>query len=132
MVVGRRDDLLADLADAVVFFGAQPVDDPGVGELAHTAAVLAGEYRTSHRGPEVRRAGDLLEQAATELHTADRFRGTLLPLVNRHLRRAATLLVQARTCLQTAPGPAGRATPPRRDDFAEASPLPPHPAPPRS
>lgn len=102
--VGRRDGLLAELADAVVFFGAEPVDDPGVGELAHTATALAGEYRTSRQGHDVRRAGELLERAATELHTADRFRGTLLPVVNRHLRCAAYLLAQARTCLETAAG----------------------------
>lgn len=128
--MGRRDELLAQLAAAVVFFGARPVEDPGVGELADTTAALAGEYRTSHRSHEVRRAGDLLERAASELRTADRFRGTLLPVVNRHLRRAASLLAQARDCLQTAAGPAGRATPPCRDDFVQASRVTPHPGPP--
>ncbi|GAA2155672.1 hypothetical protein GCM10009760_55800 [Kitasatospora kazusensis] len=29
--MGRRDELLADPADALVFFGAPPLDDPGVG-----------------------------------------------------------------------------------------------------
>ncbi|WP_407916132.1 hypothetical protein [Kitasatospora sp. NE20-6] len=102
----RRDGLLAQLASLLTYFGADPVDDPGIGELARTAVTLAGEYRDSDRGPTIRRAGVLLQEAATELHTADRFRGTLLPLVSRHLRHAAALLRQARSCLEAAADPA--------------------------
>ncbi|MQS16067.1 hypothetical protein F7Q99_28455 [Streptomyces kaniharaensis] len=97
---GRRDALLAELADALVFFGADVVEDPGIGELAHTTETLAGEYRTSDRGPHLHQAGNLLAQAATELRTADRFRGTLLPIVTHHLRCAAVALAHARACLQ--------------------------------
>ncbi len=98
----RRDDLLAELAAALVFFGADPLEDPGAGELADTAQVLAGEYRASTRGPAIHRAGDLLDQAAAELRTADRFRGTLLPQLTRHLRCARALLGRARGHLETA------------------------------
>ncbi|MFE2914051.1 hypothetical protein ACFXI0_25225 [Kitasatospora indigofera] len=76
--------------------GAEPVEDPGVGELADTTRALAGEYRASTRGRAVRQAGDLLDAAVGELRSADRFRGALLPQVNRHLRHARTLLLQAR------------------------------------
>ncbi|MEU9133739.1 hypothetical protein AB0D08_37580 [Kitasatospora sp. NPDC048540] len=96
--VGRRDGLLAELAELaglLAVFGADPVEDPGVGELADTAAALAGEYRTSGRGEGVRAAGTLLDEAAAELRAADRFRGTLLPVVVRHLRRAVALLASA-------------------------------------
>ncbi|MFE3045117.1 hypothetical protein, partial [Kitasatospora indigofera] len=92
----RRDDLLAELAAALVRMGAEPVEDPGVGELADTTRALAGEYRASTRGRAVRQAGDLLDAAVGELRSADRFRGALLPQVNRHLRHARTLLLQAR------------------------------------
>lgn len=85
-----------------MFFGAEPVEDPGPGELADTTQALAGEYRTSTRGRAVHRAGDLLDAAAGELRSADRFRGTLLPQVNRHLRHAHTLLLQARRHLEAA------------------------------
>ncbi|GGV39080.1 hypothetical protein GCM10010495_65510 [Kitasatospora herbaricolor] len=102
----RRDDLLAELAAALVFFGADPVEDPGAGELADTAQALAGEYRASTRGHAIRKAGDLLDQAAAELRAADRFRGTFLPQVTRHLRRVRGLLLRAGACLEAGPGPA--------------------------
>ncbi|MFC9330798.1 hypothetical protein [Kitasatospora sp. NPDC057015] len=98
----RRDDLLAELAAALVFFGAQPVEDPGVGELADTTQALAGEYRASTRGRAVRQAGELLDAAAGELRSADRFRGALHPQVNRHLRHAHSLLLRARGHLEAA------------------------------
>ncbi|WP_030271543.1 hypothetical protein [Streptomyces sp. NRRL B-24484] len=107
----RRDDLLAQLAALLVYFGADLLEDPGTGELARTAAVLAGEYLVSDRGEEVRRAAVLLKEAAAELHAADRFRGTLLPVVNRHLRCAVALLVRARAGLGTAAGPAAAGRP---------------------
>ncbi|MEV7189884.1 hypothetical protein [Kitasatospora sp. NPDC093102] len=102
----RRSARLAELASMLEFFGAEPVDDPGVGELAHAAETLAEEYRTSDRGHAVHRTGDLLEQAATALHTADRLRGALTPVVNHHLRSAAVALSHARNCLygQALPG----------------------------
>ncbi|GAA2753023.1 hypothetical protein [Kitasatospora cinereorecta] len=103
---GRRDALLADVADALVFFGGDPVGDPGIGELADTACALAAQYRGSGRGRAVREAGSLLEEAAAELVCADRFRGALLPVVTRRLRRAALALGQARTLLRL---PAARA-----------------------
>lgn len=93
------------MAYALEFFGAEPVDDPGVGELAAVAEALAGEYRTSDRGDAVHRTGDLLARVATALHAADRLRGTLVPVVNHHLRHAAVALDDARACLL------GRATP---------------------
>ncbi|MEU9134290.1 hypothetical protein AB0D08_40565 [Kitasatospora sp. NPDC048540] len=102
--VGRRDGLLAELAGLLVVFGADPVEDPGVGELGDAAAALAGEYRTSGRGEGVREAGALLDQAAAELRAADRFRGTLLPVVVRHLRRAAAFLASACARLGSAAG----------------------------
>lgn len=98
----RKDDLLAELAAAGVFFGADPVEDPGAGELADTAQALAGEYRASTLGHAVRRAGVLLDQAAAELRAADRFRGALLPQVTRHLCRAQAILPKARGYLETA------------------------------
>ncbi|MEV0537399.1 hypothetical protein [Kitasatospora sp. NPDC050463] len=48
-------------------FGADLVEDPGAGELADIAQALAGEYRARTRGRAVRRAGDLPDQAATDL-----------------------------------------------------------------
>ncbi|MEV7180253.1 hypothetical protein [Kitasatospora sp. NPDC093679] len=104
--VGRRDDLLAQLTVLLVYFGADPLEDPGTGELARTAAALAGEYRTSDRGEGIRHAATLLQEVAAELRAADRFRGTLLPVVNRHLRCAVALLVRARAGLGMAAGPA--------------------------
>lgn len=102
---GRRDALLVEVAQALVFFGADPLDDPGVGELAHSAHALALQYRHSDRGRHVREAGDLMEAAAAELRAADRFRATLLPLVVRHLRHATFLLAQGRSTLRAAPTP---------------------------
>ncbi|MFC9330857.1 hypothetical protein [Kitasatospora sp. NPDC057015] len=127
----RRDDLLAELAGTLVFFGAHPMEDPGIGELAHTAATLAGEYRAGELGEDIRRAGRLLQEAAVELHAADRFRGTLLPVVNRHLHHATTALTRARTCLQSVPRPTSEQYSPRRDESAQASPLAPCPGPPK-
>ncbi|MEU1424981.1 hypothetical protein [Kitasatospora sp. NPDC005751] len=110
MVAVRRNDLLAELAGGLVFFGADPVEDPGVGELADTATLLAVEYQASARGQAVRHVGDLLDAAADELRVADRFRGTLLPQVIRHLRRARVLLLKARGYLgAAADGEHGRA-----------------------
>ncbi|MQS16107.1 hypothetical protein F7Q99_28685 [Streptomyces kaniharaensis] len=108
---GRRDALLTELADALVFFGADPVEDPGIDELAHTTQTLAQEYRTSDRGPHLHQAGNLLAQAATELRTADRFRGTLLPIVTHHLRCAAVVLAHARARLQIPVGPTAETHP---------------------
>ncbi|GAA2840115.1 hypothetical protein GCM10010441_75560 [Kitasatospora paracochleata] len=105
--VGRRDALLADVAGALVFFGADPVDDPGIGELADTARALAAQYRTSGRSRAAREAGSLLDEAAAELACADRFRGALLPVVTRRLRRAALALGQARTLLRLLAARAG-------------------------
>ncbi|MFJ1709401.1 hypothetical protein [Kitasatospora sp. NPDC088346] len=102
--VGRRDGLLAELAGLLVLFGSDPVEDPGVEELADTAMALAGEYRTSDRGEGIRATGALLDEAAAELHAADRFRGTLLPVVVRHLRRAVALLASACARLGSAVG----------------------------
>ncbi|MFJ1709408.1 hypothetical protein [Kitasatospora sp. NPDC088346] len=101
--VGRRDGLLAEPAGLLVVFGADPEEDPGVGELADTAQTLAGECRESTRGEGIREAGALLAGAASELHAADRFRGTLLPVVVRHLRLARTALGQARAHLHAQP-----------------------------
>ncbi|MEU1286602.1 hypothetical protein [Kitasatospora sp. NPDC005856] len=100
------------MAYALEFFGAEPVEDPGVGELARMAEVLAGEYRTSDRGYAIHRTGDLLDRAATALHAADRLRGTLVPVVNHHLRRAALALDDARACLLERPSPAASPVPP--------------------
>ncbi|MER8188154.1 hypothetical protein [Kitasatospora sp. NPDC094015] len=111
--VVRRDDLLAELAGGLVFFGADRVEDPGVGELADTATLLAAEYRASARGHAVRHVGELLDAAAGELRVADRFRGTLLPQVTRHLRRARVLVSRARACLEAGPGPAAARPGPR-------------------
>ncbi|MGW4897687.1 hypothetical protein ACWEQL_36390 [Kitasatospora sp. NPDC004240] len=97
----RRDDLLAQLAALLVHFGTDVLKDPGIGELADTASVLAGEYRASEHGEPIRTTAVLLQEAATELQNADRFRATLLPVVCRHLRRAVALLVRARTDLET-------------------------------
>ncbi|WP_033823371.1 hypothetical protein [Kitasatospora sp. MBT63] len=105
--MGCRDGLLAELAGLaglLVVFGADPVDDPGVGELADIAAVLAGEDRASTPGEGIREAGALLDQDAAELRAADRFRGTLLPVVVRHLRRAAAFLASACARLGSAAG----------------------------
>ncbi|MEV8100449.1 hypothetical protein [Kitasatospora sp. NPDC085879] len=101
----RRDDLLAQLASLLVYFGADVLEDPGTGELARTAAALAGEYRASDRGEPIRATAVLLQEAAAELRTADRFRGTLLPVACRHLRCAVALLVRARAALEAASGP---------------------------
>ncbi|GAA4885511.1 hypothetical protein [Kitasatospora terrestris] len=101
---GRKDALLAAVADGPLFFGADPIDDPGIAELADTTHTLALEYLASDRGPAVHRAGDLLERACAELQCADSFRGTLPPLVVRHLRITAGLLAQARACLQPPAG----------------------------
>ncbi|MEU8925872.1 hypothetical protein AB0D10_33895 [Kitasatospora sp. NPDC048545] len=101
----RRSARLAELAYALEFFGAEPVEDPGVGELAHAAEALAKEYRASDRGHAIHRTGELLQQAAAALHTADRLRGTPVPVVNHHLRCAALLLACARACLQGRPAP---------------------------
>ncbi|MFG2911200.1 hypothetical protein ACGF13_39905 [Kitasatospora sp. NPDC048286] len=108
----RRNARLAELASMLEFLGAEPVDDPGVGELAHAAEALAEEYRTSDRGHTVHRTGDLLQQAATALHTADRLRGTLIPVVNHHLRCAAAALSHARSCLHGLALPAAGTVPP--------------------
>ncbi len=61
MVDGTQNDLLAELAGTLMFFGAEPVEDPGTAELADTAQALAGGYRASTRGHAVRRADDLLD-----------------------------------------------------------------------
>ncbi|MFD0344993.1 hypothetical protein ACFQ0M_00700 [Kitasatospora aburaviensis] len=113
----RRNARLAELAYTLELFGAEPVEDPGVGELARTAEALAADYRSSDRGPAVHRTGDLLEQAATALHTADHLRGALIPAINHHLRCAATILARARACLQTLSSPtaAAGAVPPAAD-----------------
>ncbi|WP_395292258.1 hypothetical protein ACF9IK_00560 [Kitasatospora hibisci] len=92
----RRDARLTELAALLAFYGADPLDDPGTGELAHTAVALAGEYQASDRGHAVHRAGDLLREAAIALHAADRLRGTAVAVVNHHLRCAAFALEQAR------------------------------------
>ncbi|GHE28600.1 hypothetical protein GCM10018781_80840 [Kitasatospora indigofera] len=97
--VGRRDAALVRIAERMVFFGGEPVEDPGAAELADALAELAGEYLASARGEAVRRAGVLLHEAAGELRQADRFRGTLLPVVLRHMRRAETVLDEAGGCL---------------------------------
>ncbi|MFE7529794.1 hypothetical protein ACFU7Y_29380 [Kitasatospora sp. NPDC057542] len=104
------------MAYALEFFGTEPVEDPGVGELARLAGDLAAEYRASDLGPAIHRAGDLLDLAAAALHTADRLRGTLLPVVNHHLRHAAAALDDARACLLAQASPAA---------FPAASRLPP-------
>ncbi|WP_354645233.1 hypothetical protein [Kitasatospora camelliae] len=109
--VERRDVLLVELAGVLVFFGADPLEDPGVGELADAAEILAAEYRTSSRGPHLREVGELLARAAIELRCADRFRGALLPVVVRHLRRAVCDLARARACLRAPAGPAAGAHP---------------------
>ncbi|MBP0451202.1 hypothetical protein J5Y04_16875 [Kitasatospora sp. RG8] len=101
---GRRGARLADLASALVFFGAELLEDPGVGELAHAAGDLAGEYLASDRGCAVHRAGGLLQQAAVALHAADRLRGTAVPVVNHHLRGAAAALDHARGLLREESG----------------------------
>ncbi|MFF7993328.1 hypothetical protein ACFZDG_26465 [Kitasatospora xanthocidica] len=108
----RRSVRLAELAHALEFFGADRVEDPGVGELACAAQALAGEYRTSDRGHAIHRAGDLLDQAAAALHAADRLRGTPIPVVNHHLRRAATALVDAHACLRGRAFPTAEPVPP--------------------
>ncbi|GAB7188559.1 hypothetical protein ATKI12_8390 [Kitasatospora sp. Ki12] len=108
----RRSVRLAELAYALEFFGADPVEDPGVGELAHAAQALAGEYRASDRGQAIHRAGDLLDQAATALHAADRLRGTPIPVVNHHLRHAATSLAHAHACLRARALPPAEPVPP--------------------
>ncbi|GGV52061.1 hypothetical protein GCM10010495_81800 [Kitasatospora herbaricolor] len=100
--VGRRDAALVRIAERMVFFGGEPVEDPGAAELADALADLAVEYVASARGDAVRRAGAFLEEAAGELRRADRFRGTLLPVVLRHLRRAEVVLDEAGGCLGTA------------------------------
>jgi hypothetical protein len=103
----RRDQLLAQLAALLACFGADLLEDPGADELARTAAALAAEYEASERGAPIHQAGSLLRAAAAELCAADRFRGTLLPVVNRHLRSALGLLLEARACLDTGADPAG-------------------------
>ncbi|MFE7529241.1 hypothetical protein ACFU7Y_26490 [Kitasatospora sp. NPDC057542] len=108
----RRAARVTQLACVLEFFGAEPVEDPGVGELARAAGALAGEYRASDRGRAVLRAGDLLEQAADALHAADRLRGTPVPVVNHHLRLAALALSHARSCLRTQAYPVVRGVPP--------------------
>ncbi|MFE4973316.1 hypothetical protein ACFRAR_14520 [Kitasatospora sp. NPDC056651] len=112
----RRTVRLAGLAYGLEFFGAEPVEDPGVGELSRVAGDLAGEYRASDLGPAVHRAGDFLDLAAGALHAADGLRGTLLPVVNHHLRHAASALDDARACLlgQASPAtsPPGHSAPP--------------------
>ncbi|MFF1875274.1 hypothetical protein [Kitasatospora herbaricolor] len=97
--VGRRDAALVRIAERVVFFGGEAVEDPGAAELADVLADLADEYLASVRGEAVRRAGALLEEAAGELRRADLFRGTLLPVVLRHMRRAEVVLDEAGGCL---------------------------------
>ncbi|MFH9355288.1 hypothetical protein [Kitasatospora sp. NPDC017646] len=99
----RRTARLAEVAHALEFFGAEPVEDPGVGELARVAEALAGEYRTGDRGYAIHRTGDLLDWAAAALHAADRLRGIPVPVVNHHLRRAALALDDARACLLASP-----------------------------
>ncbi|MCX5215264.1 hypothetical protein OG689_39435 [Kitasatospora sp. NBC_00240] len=96
---GRRDAALMRIAERMVFFGGEVVEDPGAAELADALTGLAGEYLASARGEVVRRAGVLLEEAAGELRGADRFRGTFLPLVLRHMRRAEAVLDAAGSCL---------------------------------
>ncbi|MGW4894101.1 hypothetical protein ACWEQL_17785 [Kitasatospora sp. NPDC004240] len=111
----RRDDLLAQLAALLVYFGADVLEDPGIGELAGTASALAGEYRASEHGEPIRTTAVLLQEAAAELRAADRFRSTLLPVVCHHLRRAVALLMRARTDLEAsrpADGPRARARAP--------------------
>ncbi|MGW3078113.1 hypothetical protein [Kitasatospora sp. NPDC001132] len=108
----RRTARLAEVAYALEFFGAEPVEDPGAGELAAVAEVLAGEYRASDRGYAIHRAGDLLDRAATALHAADRLRGTAVPVVSHHLRRAAVALDDARARLLERPTPSTSPLPP--------------------
>ncbi|MCP2314441.1 hypothetical protein [Kitasatospora paracochleata] len=102
----RRDALLIELAEALAYFGAELLEDPGAGELARAARALAREYRASDRGHPVRQVGELLAAAAADLRTADRLRGTLLPVVTHHLRRSALHLAAARSHLRR-PVPAG-------------------------
>ncbi|MFE4519783.1 hypothetical protein ACFRMQ_37070 [Kitasatospora sp. NPDC056783] len=108
----RRTARLAKVAYGLEFFGAEPVEDPGVGELACLARDLAGEYRASGRGPAVHRAGDFLDRAAAALRAADGLRGTLLPVVNHHLRHADSALDDARACLLAQASPATSPAPP--------------------
>lgn len=83
----------------MVFFGGEPMEDPGAAELADALADLAVEYVASARGEAVRQAGALLDEAARELRRADRFRGTLLPVVLSHIRSAEAVLDEAGGCL---------------------------------
>ncbi|MFD9124651.1 hypothetical protein, partial [Kitasatospora sp. NPDC059571] len=59
-------------------------------------------YPPRHRRETIQPAGAHLRAAAAELRAADRFRGTPLPVVNRHLRCAVGLLLLARTHLEAA------------------------------
>ncbi|MGW1176125.1 hypothetical protein ACWD4P_20705 [Kitasatospora sp. NPDC002543] len=108
----RRSARLAEVAYGLELFGAEPVEDPGVGELADAAGALAGEYRAGDRSPSVRHAGDFLDRAAAALHAADGLRGTLVPVVNHHLRHAAAALDDARACLLGQAVPAALPVPP--------------------
>ncbi|WP_371494060.1 hypothetical protein OG871_03120 [Kitasatospora sp. NBC_00374] len=88
----RRDALLGQVSAELRSLGADPVDDPGAAELAEQATELATRAPADRRAPG---AAGLLAEAAVELERADRFRGTFLPQVLRHLRRAHGLLLRA-------------------------------------
>ncbi len=95
----RRDALLRRIADGLVFWGVGDLDDPGTAELAETLTDLAAQTAADHRHPAFPGAACWLDRAAGELAAADRFRGTLLPVVLRHLRAAETALTRARAHL---------------------------------
>ncbi|MFJ1709297.1 hypothetical protein [Kitasatospora sp. NPDC088346] len=104
----RRDALLGQVSAELRSLGADAVDDPGAAELAAQAAGLAARAPLDGRSPEAAR---LLTGAAAELERADRFRGTFLPQVLRHLRGAYGLLVQADRGPDAPGGPGGSGGP---------------------
>ena len=88
----RRDVLLAAVAAELGLWAEDDLDDPGAGELARLAADIGAEATADGRPPALAAAGRLLTEAAAELHRADRFLGTFLPQVVRHLRAAHGLV----------------------------------------
>ncbi|WP_371494257.1 hypothetical protein OG871_03995 [Kitasatospora sp. NBC_00374] len=95
----RRDALLHSVARELLLWGEDVLDDPGAGEIAELLAAVAAQTAADTRHPDFPDAADLLARAATEVARADRFRGTLLPQVARHLRTALALLREARLLL---------------------------------
>ncbi|MER8188451.1 hypothetical protein [Kitasatospora sp. NPDC094015] len=95
----RRDALLCAVARELLLWGEDVLDDPGAGEIAEILAAVAAETAADGRHPDFPDAADLLARAAVEVARADRFRGTLLPQVARHLRAALGLLREARLVL---------------------------------